>query len=77
MLALEIPIEAADLLPLHDREDRIQGVEVRNLDVRGVDVFGAAADEGDALTRMIPFLRSLTSRSVRTPMPTRSEAVST
>ena len=27
MLALEIAIEAADLLPLHDREDGIQGVD--------------------------------------------------
>ena len=42
MLALEIAIEPADLLPLDDREDRIQGVEVRDLDVGGIDVLGAA-----------------------------------
>lgn len=49
MLALEVAVEAANLLPLDDREDSIQGVEIRDLDVGGVDVLGAAADEGNAL----------------------------
>ena len=38
MLALEVPVEPADLLPFTDREDSIQGVEVRDLDVGRRDV---------------------------------------
>ena len=41
MLAIDVAVESADFLPLHDREDRIQGVEVRDLDIGRVDVLGA------------------------------------
>src|SRR5690606_28531967 len=57
MLAFEVTIETADLLPLHDREDSIQSIEVRDLDIGCVDVLDAATGEGDALPRMIALLR--------------------
>jgi hypothetical protein len=44
MLLFEVSVETANLLPLDDREDSIQGdVEVCYLDVGCVDVLGATA----------------------------------
>ena len=57
MFTLEIAIEPADLLPLHDREDGIQGIEIRDLNIGGIDILRAAAGEGNALPHMIPLLR--------------------
>src|SRR5260221_14291570 len=57
MLALEVAVEPADLLPLHNREDGIQGVEVRDLNVRRINVLGAAGGERNTPARVIPVLR--------------------
>lgn len=45
MLMFEVSVEAADFLPLHDCQDSIQGIEIRNLNVGCINGLHAATDE--------------------------------
>jgi hypothetical protein len=42
----EITIEATDLFPFHDRQHRIERIEIGNLDVGGIKVVDTAAGDG-------------------------------
>src|SRR5690349_12123372 len=59
MLAFEVDVEAAELLPLHDGEHGVQGVQVGHLDVSRVLVVPSRRGERHAvvLANVVAFLR--------------------
>ena len=58
MLALEVAVEPANLLPLDDRKRGVERIEVGDLNVRDVEVVLAAVGERNPLAHVIALFRA-------------------